>query len=85
MAEMTDDDWSDARRATRDDDGDDGTDTDEVRRSPVLRLLAVRHPAAVPPTAPRCGLHTRSRPVHDPFTTMAVSAAAVVPAAPTTT
>ena len=78
MAEMTDDDWSDARRATRD---DDGTDTDEVRRSPVLRLLAVRHPAAVLLRL----LVVASIPVHDPFTTMAVSAAAVVPAAPTTT
>ena len=81
MAEMTDDDWSDARRATRDDDGDDGTDTDEVRRSPALRLLAVRHPAAVLLRL----LVVASIPVHDPFTTMAVSAAAVVPAAPTTT
>ena len=81
MAEMTDDDWSDARRATRDDDGDDGTDTDEVRRSPVLRLLAVRRPAAVLLRL----LVVASIPVHDPFTTMAVSAAAVVPAAPTTT
>ena len=78
---MTDDDWSDARRATRDDDGDDGTDTDEVRRSPVLRLLTVRHPAAVLLRL----LVVASIPVHDPFTTMAGSAAAVVPAAPTTT
>ena len=49
-------------------------------------------PSVIPPPSsydsslwPPYPFTTRSRPVHDPFTTMAVSAAAVVPAAPTTT
>ena len=42
-------------------------------------------PSVIPPPSLLRLLVVASIPVHDPFTTMAVSAAAVVPAAPTTT